>query len=84
MFLTNITLFGCMICILCNSSSFINVASASSIRYADICPVVKVILSDYNDIVFYLLLISIFCTAEMSTRIVEVVRWVTGYDPRAR
>ena len=47
MFLTNITLFGCMICILCNSSSFINVASASSIRYADIYPVVKVILSDY-------------------------------------
>ena len=48
MFLTNITLFGCMICILCNSSSFINVASASSIRYADIYPVVKLILSDYT------------------------------------
>ena len=47
MFLTNITLFGCMVCILCNSSSFINVASASSIRYADVNPVVKIILSDY-------------------------------------
>ena len=45
MFLTNITLFGCMVCILCNSSSFINVASASSIRYADVNPVVKIIPS---------------------------------------
>ena len=52
MFLTNITLFGCMICILCNSSSFINVVSASSIRYTDVYPVVKFILSDYNHIVF--------------------------------
>ena len=58
MFLTNITLFGCMVCILCNSSSFINVASASSIRYADVNPVVKIILSDQFNVIIQCLLVA--------------------------
>ena len=58
MFFTNITLFGCMVCILCNSSSFINVASASSIRYADVNPVVKIILSDQFNVIIQCLLVA--------------------------